>query len=114
MGLGALAGAIYVIVERLVDGWEAKRTKDLPPDPTRFSWTDLVPHSVGLGIGLVLPVSFDLAFFVGGVLLWIVLGRVLKVRDVTLTTIAVGSIVGEGLGGVLKPLLQMAGVIHAG
>ncbi len=116
MGLGALAGAIYVVFERVVDQWEERRNQDLlakgtPPDPTRFSPTDLIPHSVGLGIGLVLPVSFDLAFFVGGVLLWIVLGRVLKVRDVTLTTIAVGSIVGEGLGGVLKPLLQMAGVI---
>jgi uncharacterized oligopeptide transporter (OPT) family protein len=114
MGLGALGGAIYVIAERLVDEWEARRTKDLPPDPNRFSWTDLAPHSVGLGIGLVLPVSFDIAFFVGGVLLWIVLGRVLRVRDVTLTTIAVGSIVGEGIGGVLKPLLQMAGVVHTG
>ncbi|MBN8615286.1 MAG: OPT/YSL family transporter [Deltaproteobacteria bacterium] len=116
MGLGALAGAIYVVFERFVDQWDERRNQDLiakgtPPDPTRFSPTDLVPHSVGLGIGLVLPVSFDLAFFVGGVLLWIVLGRVLKVRDVTLTTIAVGSIVGEGLGGVLKPLLQMAGLI---
>ena len=51
------------------------------------------------------PVSFDIAFFVGGVLLWIVCARGLKMRDVTLTTIAVGSIVGEGIGGVLKPLL---------
>jgi uncharacterized oligopeptide transporter (OPT) family protein len=70
-----------------------------------------MPHSVGLGIGLVLPVAFDLAFFAGGLVLWILLGRVLKMRAVTLTTIAVGSIVGEGLGGVLKPVLQLLGVI---
>lgn len=113
MGLGALAGALYVLLERGIDTWDERRRKGAPPDPAAFPMTELMPHSVGLGIGLVLPVSFDLAFFVGGVLLWIVLGRVLKVREVTLTTIAVGSIVGEGLGGVLKPLLQMAGIIHA-
>jgi uncharacterized oligopeptide transporter (OPT) family protein len=111
LGIGALAGTLYVLFERALDAWHEKRMKDLPPDPSRFPLTELVPHSIGLGIGLVLPVSFDLAFFVGGVLLWIVLGRALKVREVTLTTIAVGSIVGEGLGGVLKPLLQMAGVL---
>ena len=63
-----------------------------------------------LGLGLVLSVSTDLSFFLGGFLMWIVLGRWLKVKDVTLTTIAVGCIVAEGLGGVAKPLLHMAGV----
>jgi uncharacterized oligopeptide transporter (OPT) family protein len=70
-----------------------------------------MPSSIGIGIGLVLPVAYDFAFFLGGVLLWIVLGRWLKVRNITLTTIAVGCIVAEGLGGVLKPVLQMAGII---
>ncbi|HMR10744.1 MAG TPA: hypothetical protein PKA88_33430, partial [Polyangiaceae bacterium] len=63
------------------------------------------------GIGLVPPVSYDLAFFLGGLGLWVVLGRMLKVRDITLTTIAVGCIVAEGLGGISKPLLQLAGLI---
>ena len=111
LGLGALAGAIYVVLERGVDAWHSKRTAGEPEDPERFAITDLMPHSVGLGIGLVLPVAFDLAFFAGGLVLWILLGRVLKMRAVTLTTIAVGSIVGEGLGGVLKPVLQLLGVI---
>lgn len=114
LGLGALAGATYVIAERAIDAWQARRIEGLPHDPGRFALTELVPHSVGLGIGLVLPVSFDLAFFAGGVLLWIVLGRLLKVREVTLTTLAVGAIVGEGLGGVLKPILQVAGILSAG
>lgn len=107
MALGAVAGAVYVVFERAVEQWDAKRA----PQPDAFSLLDFVPHSVGLGIGLVLPVAFDMAFFVGGILLWVVLGRLLKVREVTLTTLAVGSIVGEGLGGVLKPVLQMLGVI---
>ncbi len=70
-----------------------------------------LPSSMGLGIGLVLPVSIDLSFFLGGFLLAIVFGRWLKASAVTLTTIAVAAIVGEGLGGVLKPLLAVAGLI---
>lgn len=71
----------------------------------------LLPSSIGFGLALVLPVSYDFAFFLGGFLLWVVLGKGFKVRDITLTTIAVGCIVAEGLGGVLKPVLQMAGLI---
>lgn len=93
LAVAAVIGVLYVLVE------------------TRPQLERWVPSSVGIGIGLVLPISLDLAFFLGGVLLWLVLGRGLKVRDLTLTTIAVGSIVAEGLGGILKPLLQLAGLI---
>jgi uncharacterized oligopeptide transporter (OPT) family protein len=71
-----------------------------------------LPDSIGLGLGLVLPISYDFAFFLGGIVLFIVLGRGFKVRDITLTTIAVGCIVAEGIGGVLKSALSVAGVIH--
>jgi hypothetical protein len=91
--VGAAAGAVYVVLERNED---IKR------------W---LPCSIGLGIGLVLPVSFDLAFFVGGILLFVIGERMLKINSVSLTTIAVGCIVAEGLGGVLKPLLSIAGVL---
>ena len=91
--VGAAAGAVYVVLERNED---IKR------------W---LPCSIGLGIGLVLPVSFDLAFFVGGILLFVIGERMLKINSVSLTTVAVGCIVAEGLGGVLKPLLSIAGVL---
>lgn len=90
---GAVAGVVYVLLEQL---------------PRLRRW---MPCSIGLGLGLVLPVAYGVSFFVGGFLFWIVLGRWLKVRDVTLTTLAVACIVAEGLGGVLKPVLKMAGVI---
>ncbi len=70
-----------------------------------------LPSSTGLGIGLVLPVSYDFSFFLGGFVMWIVLARWLKVRDITLTTVAVSCIVAEGLGGVTKPILQLLGII---
>ncbi len=94
LGIGAICGAIYVLLEQS----EAIKKH--------------IPCSIGLGIGLVLPIAYDLAFFLGGILLWVVLGRLLKVRSITLTTIAVGCIVAEGLGGVLKPVLAMIGLIH--
>ena len=86
-------GVVYVLLENR---------------PSLERW---MPSSIGIGIGLVLPVAYDFAFFLGGVLLWVVLGRWLKVRGITLTTIAVGCIVAEGLGGVLKPVLHMLHLI---
>lgn len=93
MVVGAIAGAIYVVLE------------------SRPAIARYLPASVGIGIGMVLPVAADLAFFAGGFVLWVVCGRWLGVRDITLTTVAVGCIVAEGFGGVAKPLLAMAGVL---
>lgn len=93
LGIGALVGAVYVALEE---------------NEQLQKW---LPSSVGIGIGLVLPVSFDLAFFVGAILLFVVGERLLKIRAVTLTTVAVGSIVAEGLGGILKPILSIAGLM---
>lgn len=93
LAIGGVAGAIYVLLEQ---------RKEIEP------W---LPSSIGLGIGLVLPISFDLAFFVGGVLLFLVGERALKIPAVSLTTIAVGCIVAEGLGGVLKPVLAIVGLM---
>lgn len=93
LGIGAAVGAAYVLLEH---------RKEIEP---------YLPGSIGIGIGLVLPISYDLAFFVGGVLLYGVGRRLLKLSDVSLTTVAVGCIVAEGLGGVLKPLLAIAGIL---
>lgn len=93
MAIAGAVGVVYVLLEQ------------------KESLRKWMPCSIGLGLGLILPISYDLAFFVGGFAMWVILGRWLKVRDLTLTTIAVGSIVAEGLGGVTKPILQMAGII---
>ena len=87
--LGAVCGVIYTLIELI---------------PSARKW---MPESIGIGLGLVLAPAYGLAFFVGGVLMWLFLGRVLKWSDSTLTTIAVASIVAEGIGGVLKPVLHM-------
>ncbi|MCC7012421.1 MAG: OPT/YSL family transporter [Planctomycetes bacterium] len=91
--IGAGVGIVYTLVELI---------------PAVRKW---IPESIGLGLGLVLAPAYGIAFFVGGFLLWIVLGRWAKWSDATLTTIAVASIVAEGIGGVLKPVLAMAGLM---
>lgn len=91
MALGAGLGVLY----RLIEGIPAIR-----------GW---LPASVGIGLGLVLPIAYDWAFFLGGVLLWVVFRRGLKVSDLALTSVAVGAIVAEGIGGVLKPVLALLG-----
>jgi uncharacterized oligopeptide transporter (OPT) family protein len=92
--IGGIVGALYTALERV---------KKLEP------W---LPDSIGIGLGLLLSVSLGLTFFLGGFIMWIVLGRWAKLRPVTLTTIAVGCIVAEGIGGVIKPGLIKLKLFH--
>lgn len=91
--IGGGVGVVYVLLERIP------------------LMKKILPDSIGFGLGLVLNVAYDFGFFLGGFLLWIVCARLLKIRDITLTTVAVGCIVAEGIGGVLKPVLTIAGLI---
>ena len=81
---GAAVGVVYTLIEHV---------------PRIQRW---IPNAVGVGLGLVLAPALGISFFIGGFLLWIVLGRWLKWSDTTLTTIAVGAIVAEGIGGVAQ------------
>jgi uncharacterized oligopeptide transporter (OPT) family protein len=96
---GLIAGLVAVIYVLLENKTPLKR---------------FLPSSTGVGIGLVLSPSTDFAFFVGGFFMWVVAGRWFKVSEATLTTVAVSCIVGEGIGGVLKPLLATLGFIKVG
>ncbi|MES2746483.1 MAG: OPT/YSL family transporter [Bdellovibrionota bacterium] len=91
LAIGALVGVIYTCLELV---------------PAIEKW---LPASVGIGLGMVLSVATGITFFIGGFIMWIILRRWLGFRDITLTTIAVGCIVAEGIGGVMKP-----GLIHLG
>jgi uncharacterized oligopeptide transporter (OPT) family protein len=81
---GAAIGVVYTLLEYV---------------PRLRPW---MPEAIGLGLGLVLAPAQGISFFIGGFLLWIVLGRWMKWSETTLTTIAVGSIVAEGIGGVVQ------------
>jgi hypothetical protein len=70
-----------------------------------------LPGSIGFGLALILPVVYDFAFFFGALTMFYVLRRGLKLQDITLNTIAVACIIGEGIGGILQAVLKIAGVI---
>ena len=84
---GAVIGVIYTLLEE---------------HPRLKPW---MPETIGVGLGLVLSPANGLSFFLGGFVMWIVLGRWLRWSDTTLTTIAVASIVAEGIGGVLQSVI---------
>jgi uncharacterized oligopeptide transporter (OPT) family protein len=90
MLIGAVVGILYTLIE------------------SRERLARLLPHSIGVGLGMVLAPALGLAFFIGGFLAWIVGARWLKMSDVTLTTIAVACIVAEGIGGVVQAILMAA------
>jgi hypothetical protein len=81
---GAAIGVVYTLLEYI---------------PRLRRW---MPEAIGVGLGLVLAPALGISFFLGGFLLWIVLGDWLKWSPTTLTTIAVGAIVAEGIGGVAQ------------
>lgn len=95
MAIGGAVGCVYVLVEQ-----NQKLEK----------W---LPSSTGIGLGLVLPIAYGWSFFLGGALFLLAEKR-FKIREVSLTTFAVGCIVAEGIGGVLKPLLAVVGLIPHG
>ncbi|MFH1405263.1 MAG: OPT/YSL family transporter [Patescibacteria group bacterium] len=91
MWIGGIAGVVYTLLER--------------------KWRKYLPCSIGLGLAMVLPVGYGFGFFFGGVLMWYVLGRYLKISKITLNTIAVASIVGEGIGGIFTGILKTIGIL---
>jgi hypothetical protein len=96
MGIAGVVGILWAVLE----------------SHPRFG--KLMPSSIGFGLGLVLRPFTGFSFFAGGVLMWIILGRFFKISKVTLGTIAVGCIVGEGIGGLLQGIFRALNVIGGG
>jgi uncharacterized oligopeptide transporter (OPT) family protein len=126
MTLAAPAAKMWAVIGMLFD---PASSRGLPPFAVPSMWIGgsvgvlwalaeqsarirrFVPGSVGFGMGLVIHPSISIAFFLAGVLMWIVLRRFLKLSDETLGTIAIASIVGEGLGGLSQGVLRAFGVL---
>lgn len=122
--LAAPAAKMWAVIGLLFDPGTAQR---LPPFAVQSMWIGgavgllwalaesserfgrFVPGSIGFGMGLVIHPSISFAFFAAGILMWFVLRRWFKVSDATLSTIAIASIVGEGIGGLLQGVLRAVG-----
>ncbi len=123
--LAAPAAKMWAVIGLLFDPSTSQR---LPPFAVEAMWIGgavgvlwavaensvavgrFVPGSIGFGMGLVIHPSISLAFFGAGVLMWFLLRRIFAVSDATLSTIAIASIVGEGIGGLLQGVLKAVGV----
>lgn len=124
--LAAPAAKMWAVIGLLFD---PSTNQQLPPFAVQSMWiggvigvlwalaensdrlVHFVPGSIGFGMGLVIHPSIDFAFFAAGIFMWLVLRRWFKVSDATLSTIAVASIVGEGIGGLLQGVLKAVGVL---
>lgn len=68
------------------------------------------PASVGICIGLILPIFYDFSFFLGAVVLCWLLPKVFNLKDNILSSVAAAGIVGEGLGQLVVGILKALGV----
>lgn len=93
MWIAGIAGVVWAVLE------------------DKAAYRKFLPGSIGFGLALILPVVYDFAFFCGSLMMFYVLRRGFKLQDITLNTIAVACIVGEGIGGILQAVLKIVGVI---
>jgi hypothetical protein len=109
---GDEAGAIYCIKNAdLVPRYTKSRDfrgwlLDAQAKPAKTLWR-LSPHSLGITLAMVMPIYYDVSFFIGGLLLCIILPKVLKTDDDTLNTLAAAGIIGEGVGSLGVAILKV-------
>lgn len=96
MWIAGIAGIIWTMLE------------------SREGLRKFLPCSIGFGLGLILPIFYNVGFFAGGLVMWFLLPRFLNFKDVTLNTIAISCIVGEGVGGMISGTLRALGIISGG
>jgi len=74
-------------------------------------WRKWIPSPVGFGMAFTFQGYTAMAFFLGGVVAWILAKRAPKKADVYTIPVASGFIAGESLMGVVVALLQARGIL---
>jgi len=123
--LAAPAAKMWAVIALLFD---PNSNRELPPFAVESMWIAgilgvlwailedrdrlwrFVPGSIGFGMGLVISPAIDFAFFGGGILMFFVFKRLFKISDATLITLAIGCIVGEGIGGLSQGVFKAIGI----
>lgn len=106
MWIGGIAGIIYA----LIDAFAKKRITTMALLEKKSLWR-FFPHTVGLGIGLIIKIHYSLTFFLGAILLCVVVPKIFKTSEDTLPSIGAAGIVGEGVMGLIVAILIGAGVL---
>lgn len=106
MWIGGIAGVILALIDKVAKTFIGKATKNEEKSLWRF-W----PHSLGITLGMILPIPYDVAFFVGAIFLCYILPKTLKTDDDTLNTLAAAGIIGSGIGSLIVAILVVTGLI---
>jgi uncharacterized oligopeptide transporter (OPT) family protein len=106
MWIGGIGGIVLAVLDQVA----AKNIRKARTEEAKTLW-NFWPHSLGITLGMILPIFYDVSFFVGAVVLCLILPKVLKTDDDTLNSLAAAGIVGEGVGGLLVAILIAAGIL---
>lgn len=93
MWIGGIAGIILALLD-----WKAnKKIKESVKTGYGTKWR-FWPNSMGITIGMILPIFYDFSFFLGAIVLCWLLPKVFRFKDNVLGSMAAAGIVGEGIG----------------
>jgi len=73
------------------------------------SFKKYMPSTTGIGIGMILPITYSLDFFLGAII-FLLMAKRFKVLEETLSSLAAAGILGEAAGGMLKGAFQSMGI----
>lgn len=106
MGIGAILGVALCLLDTMAKNGIRKG---------KYSLWRIVPHSLGVTLGMILSIWASTAFFVGALVLCVIVPRVFNLRrddeDPFLTTIASAGIIGEGVGGLMVGVCKYFGML---
>jgi len=106
MAIGGVAGILLCLLDTAAKNGIIKG---------KYSLWRVTPHSLGITLGMILPIWLNTTFFIGALLLCVIVPRVFDLRrddeDPTLMTIASAGIIGEGVGGLLVGICNYFGVL---
>jgi uncharacterized oligopeptide transporter (OPT) family protein len=105
MAIGAVSGVVLALLDEVA----GRKIKSARSTGKSSLWR-FMPHSLGITLGLLLPIPYDLAFFVGAVVLCWLMPK-FKVSDEALTGVAAAGIVGEGTSNLVVAILTAFGVL---
>lgn len=105
MWIGGVAGIVWA----LLDAVRVKRQQQAEERKESTLWR-FFPHPMGVGIGLFVPVTYSVSFFVGALVFCGILPKYTRVSDKTLNTVAAAGIFGQGAMGLIVAILVSLGV----
>lgn len=126
MWIGGIAGILLTLMDHVANkkiaasaAKKAAYLEDKPPHTVvpghwfQTGWR-FWPNSLGITLGLILPIYYDFTFFLGAVVLVWLIPKVFRFKDSIMGSIAAAGIVGEGIGQLVVGILKAVGLLGGG